>query len=218
MERLQRMNGPSQGEKRVSQGDDLDDGLDFEQEKSVQEPLVYQDGKLLNNEIFFKSSKKRNREVEEGIEDDESDGSETGSDENESEMGSKENESEIGSNENDSEIGSIENESEIGLNENDSEIGSSNLDNEIDDQFGLKSENGQDDNHIASDIDNQNSLPFTFQAPSTLDEFMVLINGRSNEEIDTIIHRIRVLYNKRLHADNKKKLEVVKLTSTTRHC
>ena len=206
MERLQRMNGPSQGDKRVSQGDDLDDGLDFEQEKSVQDPLVYQDGKLLNNEIFFKSSKKRNREVEEGIEDDESDGSETGSDENESEMGSKENESEIGSN---------ENESEIGSNENDSEIGSSNLDNGIDDQFGLKSENGQDDNHIAS----YNSLPFTFQAPSTLDELMVLINGRSNEEIDTIIHRIRVLYNKRLHADNKKKLEVFKLTSTeTRHC
>jgi nucleolar protein 14 len=174
LERLERMKGQSLkgGDKRVSQADDLDDGLYIQNENSFEQPLVYQDGKLVNNEIFFKSTKKQKAEIEEGLEDDESEGDDE----------------------------SLA-ESDEGLTESETaeeDLSCDEEDPEAIEHLGM----------VEIDVDDKNSLPYTFDAPNSLDEFRDLIKNRSQNDIDTIIHRIRVLYHKRLHVDNKQKLEV----------
>lgn len=175
MERLERMKGQylKGSDKRVSQADDLDDGLYIQDEKPFEQPLVYQDGKLVNNEIFFKSAKKQKAEIEEGLEDDdESEGDEeslTDSDE--------------------------------GLTESETVEEDHSSDEE-------SAEPVKAQDMVETHVEDTNSLPFTFDAPTSLDGFRNLIKDRSQNDIDTIIQRIRVLYHKRLHVDNKQKLEV----------
>jgi nucleolar protein 14 len=150
----------------------LDDGLYIQDEKPFEQPLVYQDGKLVNNEIFFKSAKKQKAEIEEGLEDDdESEGDEeslTDSDE--------------------------------GLTESET------VEEDHSDEESAEPVKAQDT--VETHLEDTNSLPFTFDAPTSLDGFRNLIKDRSQNDIDTIIQRIRVLYHKRLHVDNKQKLEV----------
>lgn len=186
-ERLQRMKGPSikGSNKRVAQADDLDDGLTMEHDREKEQPLVYQDGKLLNNEIFFKSAKRQKKEIEEGLEGD--------SDSNDSE-------SECG----DSDIVSNEQDEDAEISDSTSESNNGEMESNAD-----EAADSQNEEKSIGDGQDENSLPFTFEAPSSLDQFLDMTDGRSEHDIDTIIHRIRVLYHKRLHEDNKKKLEVI---------
>ena len=192
-ERLQRMEGASMkaANKRASQADDLDDGLFFDDAKPVEQPLVYQDGKLVNNQIFFKSAKKQKREVEEGVE----------SDDLTQDLESASEESLASDLADLDEASSIDNEI---IND---DVSDSSDEEEADSNVDQADYSNQD--VAQKDADDTNSLPFTFVAPSSLVEFMDLMKGRSENDIDTIIHRIRVLYNKRLHVDNKQKLEVL---------
>ncbi len=162
------MKGFKEKGKRISQADDLEDGLEIENDAAKEEPLVYQDGVLLNDEIFFKSSKKNKKNLtEEGLDEGE-----------ESHLESEE--------------GSVEESEE------------DNSDSENDDGLDVSNdEELKSQNEINTD-----SLPFTFEAPCSLDQFVHLIDHRSADEISTIIQRIRVIYNQKLHVENKAKLQV----------
>ncbi|KZV76010.1 Nop14-like protein [Peniophora sp. CONT] len=50
-------------------------------------------------------------------------------------------------------------------------------------------------------------LPFTFPCPSTHDEFLEIIEDVTDEDIPTVVQRIRALYHPSLGVDNKVKLQ-----------
>ena len=51
-------------------------------------------------------------------------------------------------------------------------------------------------------------LPFTFPCPSTHDEFLEIVEDVADEDIPTVVQRIRALYHPSLGVDNKFKLQV----------
>ena len=51
-------------------------------------------------------------------------------------------------------------------------------------------------------------LPFTFPCPSSHEEFLQIIEDLDDEDVPTVVHRIRTLYHTSLGADNKFKLQV----------
>ena len=54
----------------------------------------------------------------------------------------------------------------------------------------------------------KNNLPFTFPCPSSHEEFLQIIEGLDDEDIPTVVQRIRTLYHTSLGVDNKFKLQV----------
>ncbi|KAI9316021.1 nucleolar protein 14 [Dichotomocladium elegans] len=49
-------------------------------------------------------------------------------------------------------------------------------------------------------------IPYTFECPSTHDEFLDIMKELDVEDTPTVVKRIRVLYHIKLHADNKEKM------------
>ncbi|KAF8165696.1 nucleolar protein 14 [Crassisporium funariophilum] len=52
-------------------------------------------------------------------------------------------------------------------------------------------------------------LPFTFSCPSTHDEFLEIVEDVDDEDVPTVVQRIRTLYHTSLAADNKFKLQTL---------
>lgn len=52
-------------------------------------------------------------------------------------------------------------------------------------------------------------LPFTFECPSSHDEFLEIVDGLDDGDVPTVVQRIRVLHHPSLSPDNKHKLQVV---------
>ncbi|CAG8433583.1 10902_t:CDS:10 [Diversispora eburnea] len=50
-------------------------------------------------------------------------------------------------------------------------------------------------------------LPYTFPCPTSLENFLKIIDNIDDNDVPIVIHRIRVLYNIKLSADNREKLE-----------
>ena len=202
-ERLQRMHGltavANSNPSRPSQADDLEDGYNMESHGPQDMPLVYKDGLLQNSEIFFSEKSQTRKRKAETMEDQESEG-ESGSEEDSGED-SEDSEDESGSEEESTEPrisldqdGLMDSEDDEAVSGNDSETNSETLEKEKE-PFLVSQEAHQE-------------LPFTFDLPQSLDDFNTLVQGRSAQDISTIIHRLRVLYNRKLHFENKAKLEV----------
>ena len=51
-------------------------------------------------------------------------------------------------------------------------------------------------------------LPFTFPCPESIDEFLSVVEGLRDEDIPTVVQRIRALYHPSLAMENKFKLQV----------
>lgn len=51
-------------------------------------------------------------------------------------------------------------------------------------------------------------LPFTFPCPSTHDEFLDIVEGVADNDVPTVVQRIRALYHPSLGVENKYKLQV----------
>ena len=54
----------------------------------------------------------------------------------------------------------------------------------------------------------KHELPFTFPCPGSHEEFLQIIEGFDDEDVPTVIQRMRTLYHTSLGADNKFKLQV----------
>ncbi|KAF7432764.1 nucleolar complex protein 14 [Pleurotus ostreatus] len=52
-------------------------------------------------------------------------------------------------------------------------------------------------------------LPFTFECPSSHDEFLEIVDGLDDGDVPTVVQRIRVLHHPSLSPDNKHKLQVL---------
>ncbi|RHZ78671.1 hypothetical protein Glove_158g41 [Diversispora epigaea] len=50
-------------------------------------------------------------------------------------------------------------------------------------------------------------LPYTFPCPTSLENFLKIIDNVDDNDVPIVIHRIRVLYNIKLSTDNREKLE-----------
>ncbi|KAJ5088182.1 hypothetical protein N7456_011798 [Penicillium angulare] len=59
---------------------------------------------------------------------------------------------------------------------------------------------------VAASKSADGKLAFTYPCPDSHDEFTALIKGVPNEDVPTIVQRIRALHHPRLHPDNKAKL------------
>jgi nucleolar protein 14 len=221
-ERIDRMNGVQNEtepkKKRGAVADDLDESYLKEDVLEIA-PLTYKDGVLVNDEIFMKHHGHSNES-----------GSEVGS-ESESESDS-ESELESGS-ESELEVGS-ESELEAGNkleleagNELDAESADgsdeeqSNSDVEFEEEEAslalLKrmNESGSDSDEkpktkrqkVSQEMQKaRQELPFHFEAPQTSEDFAVLTENRNSEEIETIIKRLRVIYNVKLGSENRPKM------------
>jgi hypothetical protein len=88
----------------------------------------------------------------------------------------------------------------------------------LDDEFMEPEIDGSDAESIESDLDVVESpaleanssadLPYLFDAPTNQAELTSLLENRSSQDCDTILSRVRALYNTRLAHANKEKLEV----------
>lgn len=56
-----------------------------------------------------------------------------------------------------------------------------------------------------------NELPYTFPCPETHDEFLDILEDIKEEDVPTVVHRIRTLHHPSLAEDNKLKLQVTRL-------
>ncbi|CAG8560081.1 9677_t:CDS:10 [Funneliformis mosseae] len=54
---------------------------------------------------------------------------------------------------------------------------------------------------------NKNELAYTFPCPSTMEEFLKILEDADDENVPIVVQRIRVLYHIKLSPDNQKKLE-----------
>lgn len=60
-------------------------------------------------------------------------------------------------------------------------------------------------------------LPFTFPCPASHEEFLEIVKDLDDEDVPTVVQRIRALYHTSLAADNKVKLQVRKCLSILLH-
>lgn len=56
-------------------------------------------------------------------------------------------------------------------------------------------------------------LPYTFPCPGTHEEFLDILEDVKDEDVPTVVHRIRTLHHPSLAEDNKSKLQVITLVS-----
>ncbi|CAI2177220.1 4034_t:CDS:10 [Funneliformis geosporum] len=54
---------------------------------------------------------------------------------------------------------------------------------------------------------NKNELAYTFPCPSTMEEFLKILENAEDEDIPVVVQRIRVLYHIKLSSDNQEKIE-----------
>lgn len=190
---------------RPAQGDDLDDGLSYNYDEEETMPLTYKDGKLINQDITFSRKRKIKNEDDEEI-----------SDENESE---DDNES-INEKENSEEEIETDNEDileEKIIEDNENELN----DDEEKDELNIITKTNKKslihDEKIEKEIEQRrkelsekakNELGYVFTIPETHAKFLELIENRSIDDQMTIIKRIRILYNVKIHPQNKDKLTV----------
>ncbi|KAJ3335520.1 nucleolar complex protein 14 [Kappamyces sp. JEL0680] len=59
-------------------------------------------------------------------------------------------------------------------------------------------------------------LPYTFEAPESLDDFLELIDGRSDDDQITVVKRLLILYNVKLTGANRPKMERLAVILTER--
>lgn len=57
----------------------------------------------------------------------------------------------------------------------------------------------------------EKELPYTFPCPKSHEEFLDILEGVKDEDVPTVVHRIRTLHHPSLAEDNKSKLQVVHL-------
>lgn len=60
-------------------------------------------------------------------------------------------------------------------------------------------------------------LPFTFPCPATHDEFLEIVEDVADEDVPTVVQRIRALYHPSLGVDNKSRLQVSFTSSFVRY-
>jgi len=193
---------------RPAQGDDLDDGLSYNYDEEEVMPLTYKDGKLINQDIAFSRKRKAKDEEDEEI-----------SDESEDEDDNEDEDEEDENDENDE----TDNEDILGdeiveVNENLSENNES-KDEKISNIDETIKKNIIQDENIKKEIEQRrkkrseqakNELGYVFSIPETHGKFLELISEKSIDDQMTIIRRIRILYNVKIHPQNKDKLTVYK--------
>lgn len=210
---------------RPSQADDLEDNVAWEASSgpASEAPLYYKDGVLQNQEIFLSSKRQRNaedaeddghsgsgsEEEESGSDEEDSEASDSGDDGSNSEMES-ETDARVKESHLDQEgLDDSEEEQNMAIEENEESMkGSSGSEEEMEDHE-EEEEEPQNAAKVSSMASATQELPYTFEAPSDIDAFLSLIKGISAEDVATVIHRIRVMYHKKLHPDNKQKLETL---------
>ncbi|ORX88183.1 Nop14-like protein [Neocallimastix californiae] len=189
---------------RPAQGDDLDDGLSYNYDEEEVMPLTYKDGKLINQDIAFSRKRKAKDEEDEEI-----------SDESEDEDDNEDEDEEDENDENDE----TDNEDILGdeiveVNENLSENNES-KDEKISNIDETIKKNIIQDENIKKEIEQRrkkrseqakNELGYVFSIPETHGKFLELISEKSIDDQMTIIRRIRILYNVKIHPQNKDKL------------
>jgi hypothetical protein len=83
-------------------------------------------------------------------------------------------------------------------------------DDEVSDVESMESESEAEVVADSPDVDTAGSseLPYLFDAPTKYEELVSLLDNRSVQDCDTILTRVRALYNPKLAHENKEKLEV----------
>lgn len=213
---------------RPTQADDLGDeeyrtDLNERLEQEDVKPLTYKDGVLVNNKIFMKQKEEDSSQEETRDSESESEDENSEEDEDDEEVNSEEEESE-------QEQLNVKAKSSSDSLEPDFEALTSDLDDEeefsdgeelVDDQAALEDlyEEDDEDNEVEKPKKRRKisetmkeaakELPFTFEAPNSLNAFMDLIANRSSEDQIVIVKRLRVLYNAKLSSENKGKMEAL---------
>lgn len=59
----------------------------------------------------------------------------------------------------------------------------------------------------------EQELPYTFSCPGSHHEFLDILEGVKDEDVPTVVHRIRTLHHPSLAEDNKSKLQVIHIAS-----
>jgi len=201
-DRQRRMNGIDSDEEenvdsknRPAQADDLDDGLEYNYDEEESMPLTYKDGVLINKDLSFSKKKITKDDDDEEISDDENEDKDD--DENEDEDDDENGEGDDNDILDEEIINEdIENEEDIEeINNNKKFIEQDeNIKNEIEKRRKERSEHAK------------NELGYVFSIPETHAKFLELIKNKSIDDQMTIIKRIRILYNDKIHPQNKDKL------------
>jgi nucleolar protein 14 len=226
-------------ESRSAQADDLGDN-DYEvdldervQDEEIQ-PLTYKNGVLVNTKIFMKPLEDDSDEEsggdessDEGVDEGEGDEDEEGSDGDESADSSEEPQIELEPEFEELPKTNDDASNSAGSSEAESSAGSDQ--DALEDLYsGDEKEEGEEDLETAAERKSnkrkisemmkeaEKELPFTFEAPSNLNDFMELIEGRSSEDQIVIIKRLRVLYSVKVNGLNKAKMEKLGVILTER--
>ncbi|KNZ76452.1 putative nucleolar complex protein 14 [Termitomyces sp. J132] len=77
------------------------------------------------------------------------------------------------------------------------------IDNEVEASGSEKEASDQDDDEEAKE------LPFTFPCPSSHEEFLSIVDDVDDDDVPTVLKRIRALYHTSLSPDNKFKLQIL---------
>jgi len=193
---------------RPAQADDLDDGLEYNYDEDEPMPLTYKDGKLINQDIGFTRKRKAKDDDDEEISDDEDE------DEDEDDEEGEEEEKEETDNED-----ILDEEVVVGDNEDEDE----DEEEEEDESEELKvidktnKKPLEQDEKVKKEIEKRrkerseqakNELGYVFTIPESHNKFLELIKDKSIDDQMTIIRRIRILYNVKIHPQNKDKLTV----------
>ncbi|KAJ2997871.1 nucleolar complex protein 14 [Globomyces sp. JEL0801] len=216
---------------RPSQADDLGTeiystyvGNDTDNVEEKVMPLTYKDGVLVNNEIFMKPKTEDSEDEEDGEESQDDEDSEDDSEESEDESdGELEQNGYV--------VEEIENESEHSNSQQDhseSDDGDETLEPsfEDDDQKALEEmydsksedESEQESKQTSTKLKRkltddmkiaQNEIPYTFTAPETYQDLLEIIQNHSTDNQAIILQRIRILFNPKLSAENKTKMNTI---------
>ncbi|KAJ1340508.1 hypothetical protein BSLG_004894 [Batrachochytrium salamandrivorans] len=197
-------------------------------------PLTYKDGKLVNEKIFMSNGNAEydSQEEDESETDDDtdnSDDSDDGDTDSDAESDEDDSDESVASNESEADAvkvckpktkraerdTSLEPDFEI-IDEDDLDAGQyeSNFDEDAefsneDDSNADSSDNDSSslkESDAPSRLDDDDQVPFTMNAPSSLDELLELIDGKSVTFKQTAIKRLRILNNVRLGPEYKKRL------------
>jgi nucleolar protein 14 len=170
--------------KRAPQADDLDDDFDDQEGLQLGHGLTLED--IMNA--------KGDDDDEEGSEEDEG--------ESESEDESEDDEDADGADE-DSDIADLESSEEMDFGEDEmNEIGTN---GKIVKQNGKKAKTTAPKKKIISE---NYEIPYTFECPSDHVEFLEILEDIRMEDTPTVVHRICVMHNIKVAAENRQKMEV----------
>jgi nucleolar protein 14 len=169
--------------KREPQADDLDDDFDGQEGLQLGHGLTLED--IMN--------------ARGDDEDDDESGEEGESDSEEEESG----ESDEGDDDEESDIADLESSDEVEFGEDEmNEIGTN---GKIVKQNGTKAKPTLSKKKVTSDT---NEIPYTFECPSDHVDFLEILEGIHLEDTPTVVHRICVMHNIKVAAENRQKMEV----------